>query len=275
MPSLGFGISLPGCDKELIPIATAVTPECLVEPRTDINITITGTVDNLPDALTTACPGTDRSSMDNFLDSYLHGNNSLVYVRGGGHQRGSEAPKWLSNFLKAITVPAPFPGHNLDNMVEDIGLSHVRFELPDHHARPGTPEAAPKLSAVIDATVALPEEMNFPIDVESLKASANLSYHGEKFGEVHITDWQSALSHLTDARKLAVRAEIIQIPLDITDYDIFKTVVERLVWAGGRGLVLGIDGFADVKMETAMGIFAVRGIPASGDVTIKGVWRHV
>ncbi|KAF8458856.1 hypothetical protein BGX38DRAFT_1150297 [Terfezia claveryi] len=271
LPSLGFAISLPSCEKELIPIATAVTPEYLVEPRIDINITITGSLDNLPDALTAACPGTDRSTMDNFLDSYLHGDDSLVYVRGGGYQKGSEAPKWLSNFLKAITVPAPFPGHKLDNMVEDIGLSRVKFELPDRHARPGTPEAAPKLSAVVDATVALPKEMNFHIDVDSLKASANLSYHGEKFGELHMKDWQPTLSHLTDDGKLAVRAEISQAPLDITDYEIFRTVVQRLVWGGGRGLVLGIDGFADVKMETTLGTFPVRGIPAKGDVTIKGL----
>ncbi|KAF8418538.1 hypothetical protein EV426DRAFT_568186 [Tirmania nivea] len=271
LPSLGFGISLPGCDKELIPIATAVTPEYLVEPKIDINIAINGIVDNLPDALTTACPGTDRSSMDDFLGSYLHGDNSLVYVRGGGHQKGSEAPKWLSNFLKAITIPASFPGHKHDNMVEDLGLSRVRFELPNSHAKPGTPEAAPKLSAVVDAMVALPKEMNFPIGVKGLKASANLSYHGEKFGEMHMTEWQPALSHLTDDEKLAVRAEIFQAPLDITDYEILKTVVQRLVWGGGRGLVLGIDGFTDVKMETTLGNFAVRGIPANGDVTIKGL----
>ena len=271
LPSLGFGISLLGCDKELIPIATAITPEYLVEPKTDINITITGTVDNLPDALTTTCPGTGRSSMDNFLDSYLHGDSSLVYVHGGGHQKDSEAPKWLSNFLQAITVPAPFPGHKLDNMVEGISLSRVKIVLPDRHAKPDSPEAVPKLSAVVDATVALPKEMNFPIGVESLKASVNLSYHGGKFGEIHMTDWQPAVSHLTSEGKLAVTAEIHQAPLNITDYDIFRAVARGIFWGGGRGLVLGIDGFTDVKMETTLGAFAVRGIPAKGDVTIKGM----
>ena len=272
LPSLDFGISLPGCDKELIPMAIAVTPKYLVEPKTDINITITGTVDSLPDALTTVCPGTDRSSMDNFLDSYIHGDNGLVYVRGSSHQKGSEVPKWLSSFLKEITIPTPFPGHKLDNIVEDISLSRVKFVLPGRYAKPGTPEAAPKLSAVIDATVTLPKEMNFSIDVESLKASANLSYQGQKFGEMHMADWQRAVSHLTDDGKLAVRAEIFQAPFDITNYQIFRMVVVKLALGG---LVLGIDGFTDVKMETTLGALTARGIPAKGDVTIKGVWHHV
>lgn len=213
--------------------------------------------------------------MDNFLDSYLHGDSSTVYVSGNDHQDNSEAPKWLSAFLKNVTVPAPFPGHEFDNLVESIGLSRVKFKSPDKDAKPGTPEAAPRLSAVVDATVTLPKEMKFPIDVQSLKARANLSYHGEKFGEMHMTDWQPATSHITDEGKLAVRAEIFQAPLDITNYEIFRMVVQRLLWGGGRGLILGVDGIADVKMDTTLGDFAVRGIPAKGDVTIKGVWHHV
>lgn len=275
LPSLGFEISLPGCNKKMVSLASATTPKLMIQPKTDINITLSGTMHNLPDALTSECPGTNRSPMDKFLQSYLHGNSSIVYVNGDGHHKDSDAPKWLSTFLKAITVPAPFPGHKFDNMVENIGLSHVKFKLPDRDARPGTPEAAPKISAVIDAVVALPKEMKFPIDVHSIKASANLSYHGEKFGEMHMTEWAPASSRPTDDGRLAVVAEILQAPLDITDYVLFRKVVERLVWGGGRGLELGIDGLADVRMETTLGTFAVRGIPTKGDVLIKGVYRHV
>lgn len=269
LPSLNFTISLPGCDGNPIPVASAITPKLFVEPKADIEIAVFGTMGCLPANLTEACPGSDRSSMDNFLESYLHGNSSTVYVSGGEQHQGSEAPRWLVNFLQSITATLPFPGHKFNNMVEEIGLSHVNFILPD--AEPGTPEASPKISAHIDATVALPTEFDFPISVQSLKATADLSYHKAKFAEMYVKDWQPARSYPTGDGKLVVQADVNEAPLNITNYGVFRTVMQRLLFSAGRGLILGIDGLTDVQMETNLGSFAIRGIPAKGDVTIKGV----
>ena len=269
LPSLNFIISLPGCDGSPIPVSSAITPELVVRPKADVEVAVFGTMDSLPANLTEACSGGGRSPMDNFLESYLHGNSSTVYVSGGEQRKGSEAPKWLANFLQSITATLPFPGHKFDNMVEEIGLSHVEFILPD--AQPGNPEASPKISAHIDATVALPTEFDFPISVQNLKATADLLYHQEKFAEMDVKDWQPARSYPTDDGKLAVQADVNEAPLNITNYGVFRTVVQRLLWGAGRGLILGIDGLTDVQMETNLGNVTIRGIPAKGDVTIKGV----
>ena len=214
--------------------------------------------------------------MDAFLDTYLHGNSSTVYVSGRGSKSISGAPSWLLDFLKSVIIPVPFPGHELDDMVESFGLSSVSIKLPDPDAELGTPEAAPKLSAIIDAIVAVPKEMDFSVDVQAARANADISYLGEKFGEMHVGEWMPAHSRQLGGGKMEVKAEVKKVPLNITDYDVFQKLVPKLVFGRGRGLVLGIDGVADVRVGSKLGTFVVRGIPAKGDVMIKGpFWGRI
>jgi hypothetical protein len=263
VPPLGFQVSLPGCDaKSHILAATAISSEIIIEPQTDIMVNASGLVQSLPAKLVSACPGSDLSPMDMFLGHYLHGQEATVFVSGDGNNMEGRAPSWLIEMLHSVTVPVPFPGHTFDNVVQSFSLSHVNIKLPEDQSQ------SPMLSATVEAVIALPKEMNLPLNVTQLKATADVSYLRNKFGTLDIKDWIPAHSErVPDKSLLLVLGEVKDAPLNVTDYGVFSQVVQKMLFGGGK-LHLGINGTADAGIDAALGNFIVRKIPASGNITL-------
>ena len=274
IPPLGFMILVDNCSPmdPFIQLADATTPNLHIVPKQDVQLNASGIVRRLPQAFTQACPGSQSSPMDLLLDNYIHGKDTTVYVRGSDAP-SSDTPKWVTDIISDITVPLPLPGHALGHLVKDFSLAHVHFGLPDPFAQPGTPEASPSISAVVKALITLPEEMNFELDVNRVRSIADVFYKGSKLGNLNLTQWQPANStrlESTDdsAPTLLVEAPIEKAPLTVTDEDVLADVVQALLF-GGKSVYLSIKADVDVKLDTALGELAVRGIPATGSVPIK------
>lgn len=274
LPPLGFAILVDNCSPSdpYIELADATTGNLHVEPKENLNVSVSGFVRRLPQAFTQACPGKHESPLDQLLGGYIHGNDTTVYVRGSDAP-SLDTPRWITDLISDITVPVPFPGHSFGHLIRNFSLADVHFGLPDPFAEPDTPEAQPHISAKVKALVALPEEMNFNISVGRVRADADVFYHGSKLGRLDLHKWQPANSSRVDGEKnapplLAVESAIEDAPLTITDEDVFAEVLQALVF-GGEGVVLGIKADVDVELETALGQLAVRKIPAEGSVPIK------
>lgn len=265
---LSFTVLLPGCETDdLVVVATARTSRLVVKPATNIDLDISAFIRNLPDTFITTCPKSHTSPMDNFLASYLRGSNSMVYVRGSDSSI-SDAPEWLLEFLRSVTIPVPFPGHKLDTVIESFNLSNVQFRLPEPDSKPRSPESAPRLSASVRAVVRLPEEINFPIDVQRLRSIANVSYQGKTFGTLSLHKWMPATSSEVDGRKeLQVDTVVNDAPLDVTDYNVFEEVVGKFV-LGGQPIPLDINGNVDIDIKTNVGEFVISRIPAAGTIIL-------
>lgn len=272
VPPLSFVILLSGCKADdLVHVATAETSHLSVEPKTDIGVDVLGIIRNIPEELVTACPGSHRSPIDIFLGTYLHGKDTTVYIQGS-QSPSSSAPSWLLEFLQTLTLPIPFPGHSFDNVVKSFSLSHVKFQLPSPDAPAGSPEASLRLSADVLATVRLPQKLNFPLDVSRVKATADVTYEGQKFGTLHFPKWIPASSTASnDSKYLFVQAEVRDSLLDIEDYDIFDKIVQKLLSHDAEPIFLGINGSTDVGIRTNLGQFVIRNIPASGTIKIDGL----
>lgn len=271
MPKLDFEVFLPACGDGLARVAEATTDSLKVEPKQQIQASIGGLIRQLPEEFVTSCPGTEYSPLDNFLGKYMHGRKTIIYVKGG-KQTHSDVPAWLGDLLKTVTVPVPFPGHEFGDLIKSFALSEVDFELPDPTAEPDSPDAMPKLSAAIEAVVAVPKELNFPVDVKHIRAFANITHAGAKFGELHVKKWVDASSKLQQDGDLLIESRIDHVPIMITDYDIFQKVVQKMLWGGG--VKLGIEGKTDVEIVSGLGLVVVRDVPASGTIDIDGMlWR--
>jgi len=274
VPPLTFDILVEGCSpgEPYIVLADATTGEIQVQPKQDVEVNVGGVIRQLPDTLIQTCPDTMKSPMDTLLGNYMNGSDTTVYVRGS-ESPSPDTPEWITTFMKGIVVPLPFPGHPFDNLIRNFSLADVRFGLPSPFAEPDTPEAQPRISAVVKALVGLPQEMNFPIAVSRVRADADVYYKKQKLGELDLTSWQKANSSLIETHGnvtegLAVESIVKDAPLNITDNDVFADLVEALVF-GGKSLVLGVQANVDVETETALGKFVVRDIPAEGKVFVK------
>lgn len=278
IPSLGFGILIDGClpSQSRILVADAQTPELPIHPHEDLNVDAKGFVRQLPDELTSACPGSDKSPLDDFIGNYIHGDDITIYVRGS-ESPSPDTPQWLGELISSITVPVPFHGHTFENLIRNFSLADVHFSLPDPFSDPGSPESNPSISATIKAYINVPGEMNFDVDVNRVRANAHVYYQGKKMGKLDLHKWQAANStrirpHGDEGPALLVESDIKDAPLEITDQDTFSKVVQKLLF-GGSAVKLAIKADVDVELDTAMAQgLVVRQIPAEGVVPIKGVF---
>ncbi|KAL7269121.1 hypothetical protein RUND412_008231 [Rhizina undulata] len=272
VPSLRFLVLLPGCKADgLVNVATATTSRLEIKSKPEISVEVFGIIESIPDQLVTACPGSHQSPMDHFLEGYIHGSNTTIYVTGSGTQDlRSKAPEWLVELLHSMTVPTLVPSQSFDNVIKSFSLSQVKFRLPAPDAKPGNPDSFPRLSAAVEAIVGLPKEMNFPLNVKRLLPAADVFYEGKKFGILNVDDWIPATSAIIPGSDnlLSIIANLENAPLEITDYIIFRRIVRRMFFGNSKRLILGIAGETDVDIATSLGDFVVKKIPASGNITI-------
>ncbi|KAF2461448.1 hypothetical protein BDY21DRAFT_313961 [Lineolata rhizophorae] len=279
IPGLGFAILVDNClpNDPYIMVADAITSPVHVHPFSPAKIDVAGTVRRLPDDLVTACPGSKDSPLDTLLGNYINGGDTTIYVRGSDPP-DADTPQWITDLITDVTVPVPLPGHSFEGLVRNFSLADVHFSLPNPLAEPGTPEAQPRVSGLVKVLVALPEEMNFPLDVDRVRADADIFYKGDKLGELNLSKWQKANSTRvgpgeegdgdSDGPALLVESKVKDVPLKITDGDVFSDVFQALL-SGSGPVKLHIKADVDVEMRTALGTFAVRRIPAKGVVPVK------
>jgi hypothetical protein len=267
VPPLRFEVLVPDCNEGYIQLGDAKTEVAHIVPRDFVNVSVTGLIRQLPTDLTTACPGSNTSPLDSILGQYLQGKKTIVYLRGG--EQDEITPPWIGRLIGDTIVPLPLPGHPFDNLIKEFSLANVHFSLPSPFADPDTPEAQPAISATVKALVGLPNEMNFNLGVDRVKADAHVYYEKKKLGNLDLSKWQPARTNKTDDG-LLIESDVEKAPLEITDDDVFSEVVNELVF-GGKGVVLGVKALVDVNTVTVLGEFIVREIPASGKVFVKPI----
>jgi len=274
IPPVAVDVLVDGCSESdtHIMVGTAESAKLQVEPQTDLKVNVTGRVEKLPDALVEVCPDSAKSPLDSLLGDYMHGQDATIYLNCCKFP-DPDTPSWAHDLLKDITVPVPLAGRDMGNLIKNFSLADVHFHLPEPFANPGTPEAAPKISAVVKVDINIPNEMNFPLDVNRVKADADIFYHGKILGKLDLQKWQHANStridaHGTEGPSLLVQSDIEKAPIEILDDDLFSEVVQALIF-GGKAVTMKVKAAVSVKVDTPIGAFAVRDIPAEGVVPVK------
>lgn len=259
VPALSFEILLPDCEDEFLLFATAKTDIIRIMPKQNITASVVGLVRQLPTSLTSACPGTKSSPLDRLVGDYLAGKDTTIYLRGG--EQDENTPDWIGKILRDTTVPLAIPGHPFDNLIKNFSLADVHFSLPD----PLT-GSDPKISAVIKVLVGLPPEINVNLDVDRVRADAEVFYKGDLLGNLDLRKWQAA-NATQIGNDLLVQSVVKEAPLEIKDSSVFSKVVQEMIF--GDGVELAVRANVDVNTHTALGEFVVRRIPAEGNIFIE------
>ena len=273
VPELGFEILVPNCaqDQPSIPVAEVITSPIAVHPDAEVSIDARGIIDQIPKSLIQVCPQSDLSPFDRFLKQYLNGEDALVLVRGRKIP-DSDTPDWITDILSSITVPVPFPGRSFDNLIKNFSLTDVDFQLPSPIAPPGSPDADPKVSGTIEVLAALPKELNLDLNVTNIKADADVYYKGDKFGELNLKKWQKAKSaKVQDEKKdvsLMIKSKVKNVPLTITDGDVFAEVAQTLLLGDGD-IILTVKAKVAVRVSTVLGQLTLKDVPTEGKIPVK------
>ena len=273
VPPLAFSIRVPGCYPESsIHLADAFTETIHIQANHDVVAPAKGVVRKLSTSLIDVCPDTVKSPLDQLLDQYMSGVETKFYVTGADQQPAG-TPNWMSDILRSFEVPISITGHSFKNLIRSFSMDDVHFSLPNPLAEPESPEANPRISAKVKVIANLPEEMNFPVSVPQLRASADVYFESEKLGELDLRKWQDAESRQIGAKNgnppgIVVTTAIKDASLKITDSDVFSNVVSAMLF-GKKPVVLEVKALVDIETSTALGTLVVREIPASGEVPIK------
>lgn len=270
---MAFNILVPSCaaDEPYIRLADAATKEINVQPYSNVKVDVGGIVRDVPETLLKTCPNSNNSPLDLLLGDYIHGNDTKIFVRGS-NAPSSETPEWITKLISSVTVPVPFPGHSFDKLIKNFSLTDTHFSLPDPWAEPGTDESNPQVSGNVVVIAALPQEMNFGINVTGVRAAADVFYKGQKLGELNLKKWQPAKSERMEPKSgetaaLRIQSRITDAPLNITDEDVFSDVLSALFI--GQGITLKISALVDVEVSTVLGNFTFRDLPAEGVVPVN------
>lgn len=273
IPPLAFQVLVEACAKSepFIHVGNAETSTIHVLPHQNVILNATGLVRKLPHTLTQDCPNSDKSPLDILLANYLKGRENTIYIRGSSSST-SETPQWISDLISNIVVPVPLPGKTMGHLIKNFSLEDTHFSLPNPFAEPDTPEAQPRISAKVKALVALPGEMNFNLSANRVRADADVYYKDKKLGKLDLHKWQEAeSSRVTDddgAPALLVKSQVEDAPLKITNDDLFTDVIQDMLF-GKKAVMMKVKADVDVEVETALGGFKVRRIPAEGSVEVK------
>ncbi|KAI5918778.1 hypothetical protein F4810DRAFT_690511 [Camillea tinctor] len=274
IPELSFEILVSGCadSDPLIVVAEAATSKVHVEPHSDVAADVNAVIRGLPDSLTRACPNSKASPLDVLLRQYMHGEPATFFVRGSS-KTDNNTPKWITDILSSLTLAVPFPGRTLDGLIRNFLLTDVHFTLPNPLADPEGPDANPKVSGNVKVIAGLPSEMNFGLNVTNMRASADVFYKHKKMGELNLREWQRANSTKVECRRdeeptLEIESRVIDAPLNITDTDVFSSVLQALLF-GTEVIELSVNALVDVKIKTSLGGIIIKEIPAEGKIPVK------
>ena len=272
IPPLGFNILVPNCgeDDPYIRLADATTAPIEVKAYSDVVVNVGGIVRELPHDLMQTCPQSNSSPLDLLLGDYIHGNETTIFVQGSNPPDGN-TPEWITKIISSVTVPVPFPGRTFDGLIRNFSLTDTHFSLPDPWADPDSDDANPQISGNIVVIAGLPKEMNFGINVTAVNATADVSYKGKKLGELNLKKWQAAKSERIESAEeaqLRITSKMKDVPLYITDDDVFTDVLSALM-LGGKTVILKIEALVDVRLSTVLGEMIIKDMPAEGVVPVK------
>lgn len=272
IPPLGFDILVPNCgiDEPYIRLANAMTDAVYVKPHSKVVVDVEGIVKELPESLVQTCPHSHSSPLDLLLGDYLHGNDTTVFVRGS-RTPSPDTPEWIAAMMASVTVPVPFPGRTFDKLVKNFSLTDTHFTLPSPFADPD--KSDPTISGNIVVIAAIPQEMNFGINITRVRATANVYYKDNKLGDLDLKKWQQSQSERIEPTKgedavLKIQSQIRNAPLTITDDAVFTDLLQEY-FLGESAILLKIVARVDAEVSTVLGELIIKDVPAEGVVPLK------
>ncbi|CAO3626371.1 unnamed protein product [Cunninghamella blakesleeana] len=226
-----------------------------------------------------------KKLMENFLTNYLHGNTSIVHVRGslfGPDQQPTtllsylnyyHQPTWLERALSSITLSLPFPGTKQMDIIKSLTLENIKidFSMITH---------TPLISGDAISFLQLPDEMQISLTVLEIEPKVYLYLEedaSQPFAYIHpnqpcpSTTIQPGNDDTIPIGMFKVISIMKKAPFKVIpgrekDYQKFLDKVFN-----GEETTLYFNGKANALVENDFGRLNVRDLDFKGHLSTKGM----
>ncbi|RCH99879.1 hypothetical protein CU098_001484 [Rhizopus stolonifer] len=254
-----FGIYLPGAKQDVeIAIVRAIDANLQGNQMSYFNVT------------GRTLPIQDQQAMSTFLSRYLHGQVSLVNVRGSlqapDPHYPTSTPDWLKQALQQLTIQVPFPGAEETDLIQDLQLSHIKIDF--------SPQNTPLISADVSVFLKQPPEFHFDLDVNQIQPTVYLYLNlnsPRPFALVHSPEPCPSLTSKLKNHRLLVKSKLVKAPFRVLPggQKEFEEFLRRVFYEK-RGKVY-IRGKSDAQVDSAFGQVQVQDLEFEGVIEIQGM----
>ncbi|KAG2236998.1 hypothetical protein INT48_001765 [Thamnidium elegans] len=268
---MDFGIYLPSSSEKDVPIAIVQAIDADLQGHRMNYFNVTGR--------TLPISNTSQELMETFLTGYLHGNTTIVHVRGSligpddqpSKKHVSSIPLWLRQALEQVVIRVPFPGATETDLIQSLQLSHIKIDFSS--------TGSPLISGDAVALLKKPQEMQFHMDVTEIDPLVYLYLNQDSerpFATIRSDKPCAAKSEDGNGIDLPLgtmkvtsrlsRAPFTILPGGQKDFDEFL----NRVFKQKKGKVY-IRGTSDAKVESAFGNLSIRDLEFNGVIETQGL----
>lgn len=222
-----------------------------------------------------------KQLMENFLSTYLRGNDSAVHVRGSSFgpdqdvpDQTSATPGWLRKALQSLTLAVPFPGTKETELIRSLELSNIKIDF----SRQGDP----LISGDVAALLKKPDEMKFSMNVTSILPHVYIYLQqnsSSPFGQLVPDRPCPAITKEGNGSKdaplgmLKVFSKIQRAPFKVLPGkdDDFQKFLNQIFY--GRGGEVYIRGSAQAQVDSPFGHLNIHDLAFHGEIDTKGTLK--
>lgn len=223
--------------------------------------------------------GYGKELMEDFITTYMHGNTTLVHVRGSSfgpddqaHKKHvSQIPFWLRKALEQVLITVPFPGATETDLIQSLQLSHIKIDFSS--------TGSPLITGDAVAILKKPQEMQFHMDVIEIDPLVFLYLNLDSenpFASVRSNKPCPAKSVEGDGIEIPlgmmkVTARLSRAPFHVLPggQKDFEEFLNR-VFKQKKGKVY-MRGKSDAKVESAFGDLSIRDLEFNGEIETQGL----
>ncbi|CAO3590697.1 unnamed protein product [Absidia cylindrospora] len=230
-----------------------------------------------------------RQLMERFLTRYLHGNTSMIHVRGnafgpedGGDDisqqqiitaKTTKVPDWLQKTLASIPLTIPFPGTTQTRIIQSMTMAHLQIDFSSVE-----PTQGPLVTGDVTAMIQLPKEMQIDLNITHIDPDAYLyltQNATEPFARLH--PGHPCPAHTTppphdddhNSRLWRVTSRIIRAPLTVLRQDDFDQFLDQVL--NQRNSTVYLDGTAHAMVVSEFGRLMVNDLAFHGKIETLGM----
>lgn len=220
-----------------------------------------------------------QALMESFLTRYLHGNTTVVHVRGSSFgpedqpnkKHLSTTPRWLRKALESVVLSVPFPGTTETDLIQSLELSHIKIDFSS--------TGNPLISGDAVALLKKPQEMQFHMDVTEIDPNVFLYLNVDSTKPFALVKPNRPCPATTEEGNgidlplgtMRVNSRLYRAPFKVLPggQKDFEEFLNR-VFHEKKGKVY-IHGTSDAKVDSAFGHLNIRDLEFNGEIETQGL----